>query len=65
LPAAGNRLRIAADWTLNLVSRPIAAQLGLVDPAAGRLGGAETPARRRRHRAVVSPPGDPGSTAAG
>jgi NADH dehydrogenase len=48
LPAAGNRLRIAADWVLNLVSRPIAAQLGLVDPAAGRLDGAETMRRRPR-----------------
>ena len=37
LPAAGNRLRVAADWALNLVSRPIAAQLGLVGPAAARL----------------------------
>jgi NADH dehydrogenase len=37
LPAAGNRLRVAADWAVNLVSRPIAAQVGLVDPAAARL----------------------------
>lgn len=37
LPAAGNRLRVAADWITNLVSRPIAAQLGLVAPAAARL----------------------------
>jgi NADH:ubiquinone reductase (H+-translocating) len=37
LPAAGNRLRVAADWALNLVSRPIAAQLGLVGPTAARL----------------------------
>jgi NADH dehydrogenase len=37
LPAAGNRLRVAADWALNLVSPPIAAQLGLVGPAAARL----------------------------
>jgi NADH dehydrogenase len=37
LPAAGNRLRVAADWALNLVSRPIAAQLGLVDQVAARL----------------------------
>ena len=37
LPAAGNRLRVAADWAVNLVSRPIAAQLGLVDPTAARL----------------------------
>ena len=37
LPGAANRLRVAADWALNLVSRPIAAQLGLVDPAAARL----------------------------
>jgi NADH dehydrogenase len=38
LPAAGNRLRIAADWAVNLVSRPIAAQVGLVAPGAARLG---------------------------
>jgi NADH dehydrogenase len=37
LPAAGNRLRVAADWAVNLVSRPIAAQLGLVNPAAAWL----------------------------
>jgi NADH dehydrogenase len=43
LPAAGNRLRVAADWVVNLVSRPIAAQLGLVDPAAARLAGEERP----------------------
>jgi NADH:ubiquinone reductase (H+-translocating) len=53
LPAVGNRLRVAADWALNLVSRPIAAQLGLVDPAAGRLGGAETVRRRRRSAAAA------------
>jgi NADH dehydrogenase len=47
LPTAGNRLRVAADWAVNTVSRPIAAQLGLVDPAAGKLGAAET---RRRSR---------------
>jgi NADH dehydrogenase len=32
LPATGNRLRVAADWALNLVSRPVPAQLGLVAP---------------------------------
>jgi NADH dehydrogenase len=37
LPGPANRLRVAADWALNLVSRPIAAQLGLVDRAAARL----------------------------
>jgi NADH dehydrogenase len=37
LPAAGNRLRVAADWAVNLVSRPAPAQLGLVDPSAARL----------------------------
>jgi NADH dehydrogenase len=42
LPTPGNRLRVAADWAVNTVSRPIAAQLGLVDPAAGKLGAAET-----------------------
>src|SRR4051812_6424840 len=46
LPAAGNRLRVAADWAVNVVSRPIAAQLGLVDPAAGVLGAAEIGRRR-------------------
>src|SRR4051812_7884098 len=38
LPAAGNRLRVAGDWVLNLISRPITAQLGLVAPTAARLG---------------------------
>ena len=47
LPTAGNRLRVAADWAINTISRPIASQLGLVDPARGRLGRAET---RRRSR---------------
>jgi NADH dehydrogenase len=37
LPASGNRLRVAADWAINMVNRPIAAQLGLVDPAAAQL----------------------------
>jgi len=37
LPATGNRLRVAADWAINMVNRPIAAQLGLVDPAAAQL----------------------------
>jgi NADH dehydrogenase len=37
LPAAANRLRVAADWGVNLVSRPVAAQLGLVDPASALL----------------------------
>jgi NADH dehydrogenase len=48
LPTAGNRLRVAADWAVNAVSRPIAAQLGLVDPTDGRLGAAETGRRSRR-----------------
>ena len=38
LPAPANRLRVAADWALNSVSRPIAAQLGPVDPSSARLG---------------------------
>jgi hypothetical protein len=37
LPSGGNRLRVAADWVLNLVSRPVTAQLGLVSPRAARL----------------------------
>jgi NADH dehydrogenase len=41
LPAAANRLRVAADWAVNLISRPIAAQVGLVDPAAARLNAEE------------------------
>jgi NADH dehydrogenase len=38
LPSAANRLRVGADWATNLVSRPIAAQLGLVPPDAAQLG---------------------------
>jgi NADH dehydrogenase len=30
-------VRVAADWLTNLVSRPIAAQLGLVDRRAAQL----------------------------
>jgi NADH:ubiquinone reductase (H+-translocating) len=37
LPSAANRLRVAGDWITNLVSRPIAAQLGLVQPEAAQL----------------------------
>jgi NADH:ubiquinone reductase (H+-translocating) len=37
LPSAANRLRVGTDWALNLVSRPIVAQLGLVDPAEASL----------------------------
>lgn len=37
LPSAANRLRVGADWALNLVSRPIVAQLGLVAPSAAGL----------------------------
>jgi NADH dehydrogenase len=37
LPAAANRLRVAGDWITNLVSRPIAAQVGLVDRRAAQL----------------------------
>jgi|tagenome__1003787_1003787.scaffolds.fasta_scaffold20966992_2 NADH dehydrogenase len=48
LPAAGNRLRVAADWAVNLVSRPIAAQVGLVDPAAARLGAEQSAPDRVR-----------------
>jgi NADH dehydrogenase len=38
LPSAANRLRVGGDWLTNLISRPIAAQLGLVDPSAAQLG---------------------------
>ena len=34
LPAAANRLRVAADWVVNLTSRPIAAQLGTIPRVA-------------------------------
>jgi NADH dehydrogenase len=34
LPAAGNRLRVGADWLVNLASPPIAAQLGAVPSRA-------------------------------
>jgi NADH:ubiquinone reductase (H+-translocating) len=35
LSLPGNRMRVAADWTLNVVRPPRAVQLGLVD--AGRV----------------------------
>lgn len=41
LPATANRLRVGADWLVNLVSRPIASQLGLVRPDAAQLASAE------------------------
>ena len=44
LPGAGNRLRVGADWLVNLVSRPLPVQLGLVDPASARLA-SEHPTR--------------------
>jgi NADH dehydrogenase len=47
LPAAANRLRVASDWALNLVSRPIAAQLGLVSPAAAGLTAEAHEGRRK------------------
>jgi NADH:ubiquinone reductase (H+-translocating) len=34
LPAAANRLRVGADWVVNLASQPIAAQLGTVRSVA-------------------------------
>jgi NADH:quinone reductase (non-electrogenic) len=50
VPAPGNRLRIAADWAVNLISRPTPAQLGLVAPGgavlstewSGRTGGSRS-----------------------
>jgi len=42
LPSAANRIRVGADWLTNLVSRPIAAQLGMVEPAAARLAREQT-----------------------
>jgi NADH dehydrogenase len=41
LPSTANRVRVAADWIINLFSRPPASQLGLVDPAAAHLEAAE------------------------
>jgi NADH:quinone reductase (non-electrogenic) len=53
LPAAANRIRVATDWAVNLVSRPIAAQLGLVDPTSARpsreQGALSVAADRRPH----------------
>jgi NADH dehydrogenase len=37
IPHRANRLRVAADWLVNLVSRPMATQLGLVQPSAAHL----------------------------
>jgi NADH:ubiquinone reductase (H+-translocating) len=41
VPSMANRMRIAADWALNLVSRPVPAQLGLVRPGQARFDHAE------------------------
>jgi NADH dehydrogenase len=46
VPAAANRLRVAADWAVNLVSRPVPAQVGLVDPSSARLAGERGPVVR-------------------
>jgi NADH:quinone reductase (non-electrogenic) len=37
IPHRANRLRVAADWLINLVSRPMPTQLGHVQPAAAQL----------------------------
>jgi NADH dehydrogenase len=41
IPSMANRLRVASDWAINLVSRPLTAQLGLVSPERAQLGSAE------------------------
>ncbi|WP_034620506.1 NAD(P)/FAD-dependent oxidoreductase [Cellulomonas sp. URHE0023] len=46
VPSMANRSRIAADWALNLVSRPVPAQLGLVRPGQARFAAAEHTALR-------------------
>jgi NADH:ubiquinone reductase (H+-translocating) len=38
IPYWANKLRVAADWLVNLVSRPTATQLGLVQESAAQLG---------------------------
>ncbi|HEX6519304.1 MAG TPA: FAD-dependent oxidoreductase [Streptosporangiaceae bacterium] len=37
IPHRANKLRVAADWLVNLVSRPTATQLGLVQESAAQL----------------------------
>ena len=37
IPYRANKLRVAADWLVNLVSRPTATQLGLVQESAAQL----------------------------
>ena len=64
LPAAANRLRVATDWAVNLVSRPIAAQLGLVDPTAARLTGEQAGLSVAADRRPSGPDGAPAGTAA-
>ena len=53
LPCAANRVRVATDWLLNLVSAPIAVQL--IPPQTRR--GSTTLSHRADHRAA-SAPGD-------
>ena len=45
LPSQANRVRVAASWLLNLFTRPLGAQVGLVSPDAARLDVAEHTAR--------------------
>ena len=50
IPGMGMKLRIAADWVVNMTSRPPATQLGLVDATAAKLTVAEhsAPTEARR-----------------
>ena len=41
IPAMPNRARVGIDWLVNLFSRPVASQLGLVSSSAARLDSAE------------------------
>jgi NADH:quinone reductase (non-electrogenic) len=70
LPAAANRLRVAADWAVNLVNRPIAAQLGWsIRPQRGWAGNtAPRPSRGcpyRAHAPASPPPSNAASTTPG
>jgi hypothetical protein len=57
LPGAANRLRVAAGWAVNLISRPFAVQLGQVDPEKVRLTAEAHPAPGRSAAASDHVPG--------
>ena len=56
IPHRANQLRVAADWLVNLVSRPTATQLGLVQESAAQLRSEYSDKLSRPAGATAIPP---------